>query len=98
MRSFNFHAPLRTFCWNTECTELAGKKHTQVSRDQKATITDLVRFAEDFKLKTPIPNHLVALLTKDPKKQEAIMQNLQQDNEEEPKTSLPSNASVDTAA
>lgn len=76
---------------NAERARLAEKKRAQASQDRTAKINELLRFAKNFKLKTPIPNDLVGILAKDPKKQEAIMEKAQRDHEEA-KTSLPSTA------
>lgn len=76
---------------NAERARLAEKKRAQANQDRTAKINELVRFAKNFKLKTPIPNDLVGILAKDPKKQEAIMERAQRDHEEA-KTSVPSTA------
>lgn len=76
---------------NVERARVAEKKRIQASQDRTAKINELFRFAKTFKLKTPIPNDLVGILAKDPKKQEAIMEKAQRDYEEA-KTSLPSSA------
>lgn len=76
---------------NAERARLAEKKRAQASQDRTAKINELLRFAKNFKLKTPIPNDLVGILAKDPKKQEAIMEKAQRDHEEA-KTSVPSTA------
>ncbi|KAK5937942.1 poly(A)-binding protein binding protein [Knufia obscura] len=66
---------------NAERARLAEKKRVQASQDRTAKINDLVRFSKTFKLKTPIPNDLVGILAKDPKKQETIMDKAQKDSE-----------------
>lgn len=67
---------------NSERARLAERKRVQASQDRTAKINDLVRFSKTFKLKTPIPNDLVGILAKDPKKQEQIMEKAQRDHEE----------------
>lgn len=58
---------------NQERTRLADRKLKQATQDRTAKINDLVRFSKTFKLKTPIPNDLVGILAKDPKKQADIV-------------------------
>lgn len=67
---------------NSERARLAERKRAQASQDRTAKFNDLVRFSKTFKLKTPIPNDLVGILAKDPKKQEQIMEKAQRDHEE----------------
>lgn len=64
-----------------ERARVAEKKRVQASHDRTAKINDLVRFAKTFKLKTPVPDDLVGILAKDPKKQEVIIQKAKQDSE-----------------
>lgn len=64
-----------------ERARVAEKKRVQASHDRTAKINDLVRFSKTFKLKTPVPDDLVGILAKDPKKQEVIVQKAKQDSE-----------------
>lgn len=81
---------------NSERARLAERKRVQASQDRTAKINDLVRFSKTFKLKTPVPNDLVGILAKDPKKQEQIMEKAQRDHEEA-KTAPPTSHSASSS-
>lgn len=67
---------------DVERARVAEKKRMQTKHDRDAKINELRQFAKRFKLKTPIPDDLVGILAKDPKKQEAIMDKAQRDHED----------------
>jgi len=82
---------------NAERARLAEKKRVQASQDRTAKINDLLRFSKTFKLKTPIPNDLVGILAKDPKKQESIMEKAQKESEDSRTPSTSSNSGSSSA-
>lgn len=67
---------------DVERARIAEKKRIQTKQDRDAKVNELRQFAKRFKLKTPIPEDLVGILAKDPRKQEAITEKAQRDYEE----------------
>lgn len=67
---------------DVERARVAEKKRMQTKQDRHAKINELRSFAKRFKLKTPIPEDLVGILAKDPKKQDDITSKAQRDYEE----------------
>ncbi len=68
----------------------AAKERTQADRarlnkarlDKETKLTELRAFAQSFKLKSPLPTDLVAIIAKDPAKQRAIQENARRQAEE----------------
>lgn len=76
-----------------ERARIAEKRRIQANQDRTAKINDLIRFSTTFKLKTPVPEDLVGILAKDPKKQEAIIEKAKREHDDS-KTTPPSTAST----
>ncbi|KAK4943538.1 poly(A)-binding protein binding protein [Elasticomyces elasticus] len=67
---------------DTEKQRVMERKKAQQNQDRTAKLNELLRFSKTFRLKTPIPNDLINILTKNPTKQEAIIEKAQKDHEE----------------
>lgn len=80
-----------------ERARIAEKRRIQANQDRTAKINDLIRFSTTFKLKTPVPEDLVGILAKDPKKQEAIIEKAKRDHDDA-KTTPPSTASSSSSS
>lgn len=57
----------------------------KASRDKEVKLNDLKKFADSFKLNTPVPSDLVSIIAKDPAKQKQILEKANR-NAEEAKT------------
>lgn len=65
--------------------------------DKEFKINDLKKFADSFKLNTPVPSDLISIIAKDPAKQKAIQEKAKH-NAEEAKANLPTAAKITTPA
>ncbi|KAI9643794.1 poly(A)-binding protein binding protein [Ciborinia camelliae] len=54
----------------------------KIKNDKQIKLNDLKKFANDFKLNTPVPSDLVSIIAKDPAKQKAIQEKAQRNAEE----------------
>lgn len=55
---------------------------TKANTDKKVKFNDLKKFADSFKLHTPIPSDLVSIIAKDPTKQKEIQEKAKRNAEE----------------
>lgn len=55
---------------------------TRAKVDKEIRLTELKKFAENFKLVTPVPKDLIGILTKDPAKQKQIREKVKANAEE----------------
>ena len=67
---------------NSEKLKFQNQRRAQATQDRQSKLNDLLRFSENFKLKTPIPNDLIGILAKDPAKQEQIIEKAKKEVEE----------------
>ncbi|KAF2100946.1 hypothetical protein NA57DRAFT_74543 [Rhizodiscina lignyota] len=56
----------------TEKARVHNQQRQRMNQDKQMKINDLKKFAQNFKLNTPVPNDLVPILAKDEKKQQEI--------------------------
>ncbi|KAK4236043.1 hypothetical protein C8A03DRAFT_45893 [Achaetomium macrosporum] len=62
---------------------IAEKVRTSRAKvDKEVKLTELKKFAESFKLTTPVPKDLISIIAKDPVKQKQIQEKVQQNIEE----------------
>ena len=66
-----------------EKQKFSNQRKAQQAQDRMAKLNDLQRFAESFKLKTPVPPDLVGILATDPGKQAQIINKARRSVEEE---------------
>ncbi|ORY79109.1 hypothetical protein BCR37DRAFT_394440 [Protomyces lactucae-debilis] len=57
-----------------EETRIQQKKAQSLKKEKDGRLQDLLKFSQSFKLKTPVPEDLIPILTKDKSKQDAIVQ------------------------
>ncbi|KAL2160813.1 hypothetical protein VTH06DRAFT_1010 [Thermothelomyces fergusii] len=55
---------------------------TRAKQDKEIKLTELKKFAENFKLSTPVPKDLISIITKDPAKQKQIQEKARMNMEE----------------
>ncbi|KAI5284061.1 hypothetical protein KEM54_001617, partial [Ascosphaera aggregata] len=67
---------------NSEKLKVQERRRNQVSYDRTIRLNELMKFSQNFKLGTPIPDDLVPILAKDPSKQEAIIEKARRQYEE----------------
>ena len=67
---------------------MADDRRQRVMQDKNVKLNDLRGFSKNFKLNTPVPKDLVPILAKDPKKQEAILENAQRNATEQKAAAL----------
>lgn len=58
----------------------------KAKKDKEARLNELKRFADSFKLQTPIPSDLVSIIAKDPSEQKKIEEAAMQNAQNAPKT------------
>lgn len=85
---------------NNEKLKVQERRRNQSSQDRTMKINELVKFSQNFKLKTPVPKDLVPILAKDPNKQEAIVERARRQCEENSthQTTKPSQPAAPTLA
>ncbi|KAJ6264337.1 hypothetical protein Dda_0482 [Drechslerella dactyloides] len=59
---------------NTERERLEKRRQAMVKKDKDVKLQDLKKFAQSFKLNTPVPQDLVPILAKDKAKQDEIIE------------------------
>ena len=77
---------------NTEKMRVQDNRRHRASADKAVKLNDLMKFAKNFKLLTPVPKDLVPILAKDKTKQEEIVKKAQRNAEsaiESPSKTLP---------
>ncbi|KAI0517287.1 hypothetical protein F5B22DRAFT_645920 [Xylaria bambusicola] len=57
-------------------------RHTKAKADKEVKLTELKRFASNFKLPTPVPLDLISIIAKDPEKQREIQEKANRDAQE----------------
>jgi hypothetical protein len=57
-------------------------RHTKAKADKEVKLIELRKFAQSFKLPTPVPPDLIGIIAKDPAKQKEIRQKAQKDAED----------------
>ncbi|CAK7236003.1 poly(A)-binding protein binding protein [Sporothrix eucalyptigena] len=57
-------------------------RHNKIKADAQVKLQELKRFADSFKLSTPVPNDLISIIAKDPEKQRQIQEKALQNAEE----------------
>ncbi|KAI5300349.1 hypothetical protein KEM56_002527, partial [Ascosphaera pollenicola] len=67
---------------NNEKLKVQERRRNQVSHDRTIRLNELMKFSQNFKLGTPVPDDLVPILAKDPSKQEAIIEKARRQYEE----------------
>lgn len=67
---------------NSEKLKMQERRRAQASYDRTIKLNELMKFSKNFKLATPVPKDLVPILTKDPNKQEEILERSQRQAEE----------------
>ena len=60
----------------------AQDRHNKAKQDKEIKLIELKKFADSFKLSTPVPNDLICIIAKDPLKQQQIQQKALQNAEE----------------
>lgn len=68
-----------------------------MKNDKEVKLNDLKKFADSFKLNTPVPSDLVPIIAKDPAKQKEIQEKAKR-NAEEAKNTVPDASKTPTAA
>lgn len=63
-------------------TSVQQHRMNKAKNDKQIKLNDLKKFANDFKLNTPVPQDLVPIIAKDPAKQKAIQEKAQRNAEE----------------
>ncbi|CAG8983425.1 hypothetical protein HYALB_00000594 [Hymenoscyphus albidus] len=71
----------KTFA-NQQRKNLENARANKARNDKEFKLNDLKKFAEDFKLNTPVPQDLVPIIAKDPAKQKEIMEKSNRSAEE----------------
>lgn len=66
---------------NTEKMRLQDNRRHRASADKAVKLNDLLKFASNFKLLTPVPGDLVPILAKDKEKQKEIVEKAQRNSE-----------------
>ncbi|TGO31487.1 hypothetical protein BHYA_0655g00010 [Botrytis hyacinthi] len=66
----------------TQRNNVSQIRANKIKNDKQIKLNDLKRFANDFKLHTPVPSDLVPIIAKDPAKQKAIQEKAQRNAEE----------------
>ncbi|CAK7230378.1 poly(A)-binding protein binding protein [Sporothrix curviconia] len=61
-------------------------RHNKIKADAQVKLQELRRFADSFKLSTPVPKDLISIIAKDPEKQRQIQEKALQNAEELAKT------------
>ncbi|KAI5309827.1 hypothetical protein KEM55_002319, partial [Ascosphaera atra] len=67
---------------NNEKLKVQERRRNQASHDRTIRLNELMKFSQNFKLGTPVPDDLVPILAKDPSKQEAIIEKARRQYEE----------------
>jgi hypothetical protein len=67
---------------STQRTLAERTKTTKAKADKEVKMTELKKFAETFKLSTPVPKDLISIIAKDPIKQKQIQEKALQNAEE----------------
>ena len=67
---------------NQQRMNAAQARSTKAKADKEVKLTELRKFADSFKLPTPVPVDLISIIAKDPAKQREIQQKAQRDAEE----------------
>ncbi|KJR83946.1 pab1-binding protein [Sporothrix schenckii 1099-18] len=57
-------------------------RHNKIKADAQVKLQELRRFADSFKLSTPVPNDLISIIAKDPEKQRQIQEKALQNAEQ----------------
>ena len=67
---------------NQQRMNVEKARSTKAKADKEVKLTELKKFADSFKLPTPVPVDLISIIAKDPAKQREIQQKAQRDAEE----------------
>ncbi|KAI1132650.1 hypothetical protein F5Y10DRAFT_197893 [Nemania abortiva] len=65
-----------------ERNNVAQTRHSKAKADKEVKLTELRRFADSFKLPTPVPLDLIGIIAKDPVKQREIQEKANRDAQE----------------
>ncbi|KAL2127780.1 hypothetical protein VTI74DRAFT_10175 [Chaetomium olivicolor] len=74
----------KTFA-STQRSMVEKNRTSRAKVDKEVKLTELKKFAESFKLTTPVPKDLISIIAKDPAKQKQIQEKVQQNIAEEAK-------------
>ncbi|KAJ4307227.1 poly(A)-binding protein binding protein [Collariella sp. IMI 366227] len=74
----------KTFA-SSQRTMMEKSRTSRAKVDKEVKLTELKKFAESFKLTTPVPKDLISIIAKDPAKQKQIQEKVQANIEEEAK-------------
>ena len=67
---------------NNEKMKVQERRRNQASHDRIVKLNELMKFSQNFKLSTPVPDDLVTILAKDPSKREEIKKRAQRQADE----------------
>lgn len=79
---------------NSEKIRLQQQQRVQGRKEREVKINDLKKFASNFKLPKPVPDDLIGILAKDPKKQDEIMAKALREAEEKKNQQKPAVAAA----
>jgi hypothetical protein len=73
-------ASFKTFA-SRERTRFENARITKAKNDKELKLSDLKKFADSFKLNTPVPEDLIPIIAKDPARQQEIKENAKRNAE-----------------
>ncbi|KAI5285344.1 hypothetical protein KEM52_002484, partial [Ascosphaera acerosa] len=87
----------RKFAVSEKLKVQESRRRNMFGHDRAIRLNELMKFSQNFKLGTPVPDDLVPILAKDPSKQEAIIEKARRQYEEK-KNSAAAKAAVAAAS